>query len=171
MNNHAKEYDHAIDTKSTKFLVHRSVIYDHDLSYKRLLGLTQWQRLKPEIRRRFSIRPSANRQITYKGTMAIVYLSFMGRLFAQCCRMIGRPIATRVGKDVPVEVILSGRRVDAAATGPLLADLSAASRVSETVSVPGRPSRTSKARIAARVLVPRMPSTGPGLYPREASWR
>lgn len=106
MNSLAKKYDNVVDRKSAKDLIHRPVIYDHDLSYKRLLGLTQWQRLKPEIRRRFSIRPSANRQITYKGIMTIVYLSFMGKLFAECCRLIGRPLTTKAGNDVPVEVKL-----------------------------------------------------------------
>ena len=62
--------------------------------------------MKPEIRQRFSIRPGKGPVIRYHGTMHTVYLSFMGQLFAQACRLIGMPLAPYCGKDVPMEILL-----------------------------------------------------------------
>lgn len=76
-------------------------------AYRRMLGKAAWQRLAPEIRERFSIGPSGRHEIRYEGRMAAVEMSLMGWLFAQCCRLIGTPLATRTGIDVGMRVTLS----------------------------------------------------------------
>lgn len=77
-----------------------------DNHYRRLLGDVKWQNLKPEIRQRFSRKFKNDEQHTYNGTM-VVRFSFFGWLFAQVCRVIGKPLATQRGEAVPVSVTLS----------------------------------------------------------------
>lgn len=81
-------------------------ILETDNHYRRLLGETAWQRLKPEIRQRFSRKFKNDEQHVYQGTMQVQF-SFFGWLFAQACRVIGKPLATKKGKSVPVSVTLS----------------------------------------------------------------
>lgn len=78
----------------------------HDETYRQILGRSAWNELRPEIRRRFSVKPESDGAISYKGQMQTVWLSPMGWLFAQVCRLIGTPLTTLCGKNVPVTVVL-----------------------------------------------------------------
>ncbi len=72
------------------------------IGYQRLMGLDEWARLHPAIQKRFSTQ--LNQKVVYKGIMKEVYLSSAGKLLAQCCRLIGNPLALYSAKSVPVEV-------------------------------------------------------------------
>lgn len=82
----------------------RNVVTDD--SYRKILGPAAWDRLKPEVRQRFSTKPRFGKAIVYKGVMHKIELSFMGWLFAQACRAIGTPLAPYRGNDVPMEIEL-----------------------------------------------------------------
>lgn len=82
----------------------RNVTRDH--SYRTILGAAAWDRLKPEVRERFSAKPRRGKAIRYAGVMETVEWSFMGWLFAQVCRLIGTPLAPYRGKNVPMEIEL-----------------------------------------------------------------
>lgn len=77
-----------------------------DACYQKILGQKEWLKLRPEIRARFSVKPALGQKIVFAGTMQVKY-SFFGWLFAQFCRLIGTPLATRAGKAVPVIVTLA----------------------------------------------------------------
>jgi len=77
-----------------------------DNSYQILLGEVEWNKLKPEIQKRFSVKPAVGKKIVYVGNMQ-VKSSFFGWLFAKFCLLIGRPLATNTGDEVPVIVSLS----------------------------------------------------------------
>ncbi|MGI9342249.1 MAG: DUF4166 domain-containing protein [Gammaproteobacteria bacterium] len=72
-------------------------------SYESLLGPDAWARLNPAIRARFSAG-AAHRPVTYEGVMQRVEMSTAGRFLAQCCRLIGTPLALHAGVDVPTTV-------------------------------------------------------------------
>ena len=78
-----------------------------DRSYRDVLGIASWRRLKPEVRGRFSVKPANGTAIRYAGTMRTVELSFMGWLFAQACRLIGTPLAPYRGEWVPMSIELA----------------------------------------------------------------
>jgi hypothetical protein len=78
-----------------------------DPVYRDALGDLAWARLKPEIRQRFSVRPTAEQCVRYAGVMESVDLSFMGWLFAQVCRLIGTPLVPYRGKNVRTEIELT----------------------------------------------------------------
>ncbi len=75
--------------------------------YRDLLGRRAWARLEPEVRQRFSVRPSGDERILYRGLMQKVELSFMGWLFAQMCRLFGTPLAPYRGHDVRMDIELA----------------------------------------------------------------
>ena len=79
---------------------------EFDDSYQKLLGQKEWSKLKPEIQKRFSVKPALGKKIVYLGSMQ-VRASFFGWLFAKFCRLIGRPLATQAGEDIPVVVSLA----------------------------------------------------------------
>ncbi|WP_444995275.1 DUF4166 domain-containing protein [Aliikangiella sp. IMCC44359] len=72
------------------------------MGYPALLGVDSWSRLHSDIQKRFSTH--ADKSVTYKGVMSLVYSSFAGKCFAQFCRLIGTPLALYSGKNVPLEV-------------------------------------------------------------------
>ncbi len=69
--------------------------------YRALLGEVAWRRLAPSVRERFAVQDC---EAVYVGVMSKVWRSKMGALFAQCCRLIGTPLALHSEDDVPVEV-------------------------------------------------------------------
>ena len=71
--------------------------------YRTLLGEAAWSALHPDIRDRFSLQHLQD-PVTYEGKMTEVRLSFAGRLLAQLGRLIGTPLATRQGHDIPTRV-------------------------------------------------------------------
>ncbi|WP_086929349.1 DUF4166 domain-containing protein [Agarilytica rhodophyticola] len=70
------------------------------LHYADLLGKGAWLRLHPAIRRRFSQDQNA----TYYGNMKKVYLSSIGKILAQLCRLLGTPLALYSANNVPTVV-------------------------------------------------------------------
>ncbi len=78
-----------------------------DSSYREILGDLAWRRLHPEIRERFSRRPSPGSEMFYEGIMYRVELSRMGWLFAQVCRLIGTPLSPYRGDNVPMDIRLA----------------------------------------------------------------
>jgi hypothetical protein len=76
-----------------------------DPDFRRLLGEAAWGRLPAAVRARFAAEAHATPCI-YPGRMT-VRASWVGRLFAQACRLIGTPLAPWTGEDVPVDVDVS----------------------------------------------------------------
>jgi hypothetical protein len=72
-------------------------------SYRGLLGEKAWQRLHPDIRKRFDYA-AGHKAICYEGVMKTVGMSTAGALLAQCCRLIGAPLALHRGHDIPIQV-------------------------------------------------------------------
>jgi len=70
--------------------------------YQKLLGNKAWLRLHPDIQQRFGSK--VHQAVTYQGVMKVVYSSFLGKAFAQVCRLIGTPLAIHSGVDVPIMV-------------------------------------------------------------------
>ena len=77
-----------------------------DDTYVGLLGPFQWRRLKPEIRRRFSAKPTPGFDIRYAGEMTVRH-SLFGKLFALACRLIGTPLVPFAGERALVDVNLA----------------------------------------------------------------
>ena len=78
------------------------VDWQNKMDYEFLVGRENWERLHPAIQQRFSL--DTDQPVTYRGVMNQVYLSLIGKLLAQLCRLIGTPLALYSGKDVPTEV-------------------------------------------------------------------
>lgn len=70
------------------------------------VGAPGWRRLKPKIRERFAADVSEGQVKCYEGTMSEVGCSKAGWLMAQVCRMLGTPLATAAGRDVPTTVLV-----------------------------------------------------------------
>ncbi len=72
-------------------------------SYRGLLGEAAWQRLHPDICKRFD-HNRAHQSVCYEGTMETVDMSGPGALLAQLCRLIGTPLALHRGRNIPTTV-------------------------------------------------------------------
>ena len=84
-----------------------------DPTFRRLLGEAAWQRLNPNVRARFAVKPGAGEVFTFAGVMDVVRRSWFGWLVGQVCRLIGTPVTPRQGRDVPTVVhIYRSRRGD-----------------------------------------------------------
>lgn len=84
-----------------------------DPTFRRLLGEAAWQRLNPNVRARFAVKPGAGEVFAFAGVMAVVRRSWFGWLLAHVCRLIGSPVTPRQGRDVPTVVhIYRSRRGD-----------------------------------------------------------
>lgn len=66
----------------------------------------QWARLHPDIQQRFDQEPNLGEVILYEGRMLEMRRSFMGWLFAIFTKIIGNPLSSYQGKNVPMEVAL-----------------------------------------------------------------
>jgi hypothetical protein len=77
-----------------------------DVDFEHLVGREGWWRLAPDIRKRFTEKPTALQPIRYLGVMQQVDGSRIGALLAQCCRLIGTPFAPYRAADVPVAITL-----------------------------------------------------------------
>ncbi len=82
----------------------RSALPASDIA--KAVGEPGWWRLKPEIRARFARDAKAGRVKRYEGVMSEVACSKAGWLLAQLCRLIGTPLATAAGRDVPTTVLV-----------------------------------------------------------------
>jgi hypothetical protein len=77
-----------------------------DLRFRSLLGAQEWERLPPEVRRRFSKRLTGPNVALYRGLVVRMESNWAGRLLAQACRLFGAPLplSTRTGGAALVAV-------------------------------------------------------------------
>lgn len=80
-------------------------------SLREVLGAVAWKRLPKAVRVRFA---DAAHAVDYVGEFEIVRASFLGRIIAWACQVIGTPVVPRTGNNVPaiVHVGPSGRGVE-----------------------------------------------------------
>jgi Domain of unknown function (DUF4166) len=64
----------------------------HDLRFRALLGSEAWERLPPEVQRRFSKRLSGADFAVYRGLVVRMEVSALGRLLTTVCRIFGSPL-------------------------------------------------------------------------------
>lgn len=84
-----------------------------DSTFRRLLGEAAWQRLNPNVRARFAVKPEAGQVFAFAGVMDVVRRSWFGWLLGHICRLIGTPVTPQRGRDVPTVVrIYRSRRGD-----------------------------------------------------------
>lgn len=76
------------------------------VDFEQLVGREGWWRLAPDIRQRFSEKPTAAQPIHYEGVMAQVGGNWVGAVLAQVCRLIGTPFAPWRACSVPVAITL-----------------------------------------------------------------
>ena len=72
------------------------------VDYAALLGEAAWQRLPATVRGRFAVDRVG--EVTYVGRMETVAATTPGRALAALGRLVGEPLATRVGNEVPAHV-------------------------------------------------------------------
>jgi hypothetical protein len=84
-----------------------------DLRFRTLLGSAAWSALPAAIRERFSKRLGPGGAVTYVGTIIESRATWIGRLLAQLCRVIGGPLPLYSDLDVPAVVTVT----EDAATG------------------------------------------------------
>jgi len=82
----------------------RSCIVATDPTFRRLLGEAAWQRLNPSVRARFAVKPGAGQVFNFAGVMGVVRRSWLGWMIGHLCRLIGTPLVTQQGRDVPTVV-------------------------------------------------------------------
>jgi len=70
------------------------------------VGGPGWWRLRPEIRTRFARDVKDGEVKCYEGVMSEVACSRIGWLLAQFCRLLGTPLATASGREVPTAVLV-----------------------------------------------------------------
>lgn len=76
------------------------------VDFEHLVGREGWWRLAPDIRHRFTEKPTAAQAIHYEGVMQQVGGNWVGALLAQVCRLIGTPFAPWRARQVPVAITL-----------------------------------------------------------------
>lgn len=91
-----------MSTNPPKFKLQEIEMNNELQSYPSLLGKQNWSRLHPDIQKRFG--EEVHQPVTYQGMMSEIYASSFGKLLAQLCRLIGTPLATHSGIDVPTMV-------------------------------------------------------------------
>jgi len=82
----------------------RSKTIATDPTFRRLLGEAAWQRLNPNVRARFAVKPDAGQVFVFTGAMDVVRRSWFGWLLGHICRLIGSPVTPRQGRNVPTAV-------------------------------------------------------------------
>ena len=68
---------------------------------RQVIGEAAWQRLPAAVRQRFD---AARGSVDYIGSFEVVAASPAGRLIAHLARVLGSPVATAVGNDIPAVV-------------------------------------------------------------------
>src|SRR5262245_48051253 len=68
---------------------------------RRVLGDAAWLRLPPAVRARFGEPAVA---VDYAGEFEIVRASWLGRIVATVCRLIGTPVVPHTGLNIPAIV-------------------------------------------------------------------
>jgi hypothetical protein len=78
-----------------------------DLRFRALLTDTEWARLPPAIRRRFSKRLAGGRTVVYTGRVGEMTMSRAGMALSQLVRLIGGPLPTSCDVGVPSVVTVT----------------------------------------------------------------
>ena len=78
-----------------------------DLRFRALLRDTEWSRLPPAIRRRFSKRLADGRTVVYAGRVTDMAMSRAGIALAYLTRLTGGPLPTSCDVDVPSVVTVT----------------------------------------------------------------
>jgi hypothetical protein len=78
-----------------------------DLRFRALLTDTEWARLPPAIRRRFSKRLAGGRTVVYTGRVSEMTMSRAGMALSQLVRLIGGPLPTSCDVGVPSVVTVT----------------------------------------------------------------
>jgi hypothetical protein len=68
---------------------------------RQIIGEAAWQRLPAAVRQRFD---ASRGSVDYIGRFEVVAASPVGRLIARLARVLGSPVATAVGNDIPAVV-------------------------------------------------------------------
>jgi len=68
---------------------------------RHVLGEVAWQRLPPAVRVRFG---EPVRRVDYVGAFELVRASWVGRIIATVCRLIGTPVVPRTGRNIAAVV-------------------------------------------------------------------
>jgi len=89
---------------AARSVARRSNTIATDPTFRRLLGEAAWQRLNPNVRARFAVKPGIGQVFVFTGVMDEVRRSRFGWLLGQVCRLIGSPVTPRQGRDVPTAV-------------------------------------------------------------------
>jgi hypothetical protein len=79
----------------------------HDLRFRALLGADAWSCLPPAVRRRFSTRLAPGAAITYAGEIVECRRTWVGKLLALLCRLIGAPLPLSDDLAVPAIVTVT----------------------------------------------------------------
>jgi len=79
----------------------------HDIRFRTLLGSEAWAALPAAVRERFSKRLSAGAAVTYVGEIVESRSTFIGRVLAQACRLIGGPLPLYNDVGVPAVVTVT----------------------------------------------------------------
>lgn len=77
-----------------------------EVNFQQLVGDQGWWQLAPDIRQRFSEKPTVAQPIRYVGVMQTVGGNLLGAALAQLCRFIGTPFAPYRAREVPVDITL-----------------------------------------------------------------
>lgn len=75
----------------------------------RKMMVSDWNKLHPNVQRRFAADPAFNEHIFYRGVMETVECSLAGKLFAYLTRPIANPLTPHEGKQVRMDVTLYRR--------------------------------------------------------------
>lgn len=75
-----------------------------DLRFRTLLGSAQWSLLCPAIRQRFSKRLAADGTAIYAGAITETWMSRLGWLVVQACRIVGAPLPLESRAGLPATV-------------------------------------------------------------------
>ena len=78
----------------------------HTPDFRAMLGEAAWAELPVAVRSRFDAASHAAPR-DFPGVMD-VRMNWLGRLFAQACRLVGSPLAPWPGAAVPVDVLVRG---------------------------------------------------------------
>ncbi|HKU13918.1 MAG TPA: DUF4166 domain-containing protein [Steroidobacteraceae bacterium] len=71
------------------------------IDIRKLLGERAWRSLPEATRARFAEHAAS---VAYEGSFEIVRASFAGRLLANCCRLLGTPVAPFTGTNIAATV-------------------------------------------------------------------
>ena len=78
-----------------------------DMRYRALLGAAAWNRLPAAVQARFAKRLRPGVSVTYTGVTEQCEMRLLGRILAQCCRVIGAPLPLYCGSGAAAVVTVT----------------------------------------------------------------